>query len=137
MELLARRRAQEEIRPFIDYLDLGFRPAAHHALLLDALQKVETGEIPRLMVCMPPGSAKSTYTSVVFPPWFMGRNPKLSVIAASHTQELAERFGRRVRNLVAAKEFGNVFGIGVAEDSASAGRWDATGRRAIYRSRPG
>lgn len=126
MELLARRRAQEEIRPFIDYLDLGFRPAAHHALLLDALQKVETGEIPRLMVCMPPGSAKSTYTSVVFPPWFMGRNPKLSVIAASHTQELAERFGRRVRNLVAAKEFGNVFGIGVAEDSASAGRWDTT-----------
>jgi len=124
--LLARKTAQEELRPFIEYLDLGFKPAKHHGLLLDALQSVETGEIPRLMVCMPPGSAKSTYTSVVFPPWFMGRNPKLSVIAASHTQELAERFGRRVRNLVAAKEFGNVFNIGVADDSASAGRWDTT-----------
>lgn len=124
--MLARKTAQEELRPFIEYLDLGFKPAKHHGLLLDALQSVETGEIPRLMVCMPPGSAKSTYTSVVFPPWFMGRNPKLSVIAASHTQELAERFGRRVRNLVAAKEFGNVFNIGVADDSASAGRWDTT-----------
>lgn len=124
--MLARKTAQEELRPFIEYLDLGFKPAKHHGLLLDALQRVETGEIPRLMVCMPPGSAKSTYTSVVFPPWFMGRNPKLSVIAASHTQELAERFGRRVRNLVAAKEFGNVFNIGVADDSASAGRWDTT-----------
>lgn len=126
MELLARKKAQAELRPFIDYLDLGFKPARHHGVLLDALQRVESGEIPRLMVCMPPGSAKSTYTSVVFPPWFMGRNPKLSVIAASHTQELAERFGRRVRNLVASKEFGNVFGIGVADDSASAGRWDTT-----------
>lgn len=126
LELLARKKAQEAIKPFIDYLDLGFKPASHHVMLLEALEKVERGEIQNLMVCMPPGSAKSTYTSVVFPPWFMGRNPKLSVIAASHTQELAERFGRRVRNLVAAKEFGNVFNIGVADDSASAGRWDTT-----------
>ena len=124
--MLARKEAQAGIRPYIDYLDLGFKPAAHHRLLLDALERVERGEIERLMVCMPPGSAKSTYTSVVFPSWFLGRNPKLSVIAASHTQELAERFGRRVRNLVAAKEFGNVFGLGVADDSASAGRWDTT-----------
>lgn len=125
-ELLARKEAQENLPRFIEYIDLGFKPAKHHQLLLDALHKVESGEIERLMVCMPPGSAKSTYTSVVFPPWFLGRNPKLSVIAASHTQELAERFGRRVRNLVQAKEFGNVFGIGVADDSASAGRWDTT-----------
>lgn len=123
---MARRKAQEAIRPFIEYLDLGFKPAKHHVMLLEALEKVERGEIERLMVCMPPGSAKSTYTSVVFPSWFLGRNPKLSVIAASHTQELAERFGRRVRNLVAAKEFANVFGISVADDSASAGRWDTT-----------
>ena len=125
-ELLARKEAQTSIRRFIDYLDLGFRPAAHHQLLLDKLEAVERGDILKLMVCMPPGSAKSTYSSVVFPSWFIGRNPKLSVIAASHTQELAERFGRRVRNLVSMKEFCNVFGIGVSADSASAGRWDTS-----------
>lgn len=76
------------------------------------------------MVCMPPGSAKSTYASVEFPSWFMGRNAGLSVIAASHTQELAERFGRRVRNIVQSAEFHEVFGFGVADDSSSAGRWD-------------
>src|SRR5690348_6971923 len=32
---------------------------AHHLLWLDCLQKVEDGEIPRLMGLMPPGSAKS------------------------------------------------------------------------------
>ena len=123
-ELLARRQAQETVKRFIDYIDLGFHPAKHHTLLIDALERVDRGEIERLMVCMPPGSAKSTYTSVIFPAWFLGRNPAKSVIAASHTQELAERFGRRVRNIVAAREYGNVFGVGVAEDSAAAGRWD-------------
>ena len=76
------------------------------------------------MVCMPPGSAKSTYTSVIFPSWFLGRNPASSVIAASHTQELAERFGRRVRNILATPAFANVFGFGLAPDSQAAGRWD-------------
>ena len=122
--MLARKEAQTSLARFIEYRDAGIIPAKHHLLLIDALEAVERGEIERLMVCMPPGSAKSTYTSVEFPAWFLGRNPALSVIAASHTQELAERFGRRVRNIVAAEEFQKVFGFSVADDSASAGRWD-------------
>lgn len=123
-EARERLAAQTSLAQFIDFRQAGYKPAAHHRLLIDALEAVERGEIPRLMVCMPPGSAKSTYTSVEFPAWFMGRNPKHSVIAASHTQELAERFGRRVRNIVGSEDFRAVFGFGVADDSASAGRWD-------------
>lgn len=122
--MLARKQAQTGLAPFIEYRQAGYIPAKHHSLLIDGLEAVERGEIERLMVCMPPGSAKSTYTSIEFPAWFIGRNPGLSIIAASHTQELAERFGRRVRNIVAAPEFGRVFGFSVADDSASAGRWD-------------
>lgn len=121
-----RKAAQESLAAFIEYRKAGYRPAMHHRLLIDNLEAVERGDIDRLMVCMPPGSAKSTYTSVEFPAWFIGRNPDLSVIAASHTQELAERFGRRVRNIVGSAEFGAVFGFGVADDSASAGRWDTS-----------
>lgn len=126
MEVQTRLEAQQSLARFIEYRDAGYRPARHHKLLIEHLEAVERGDIARLMVCMPPGSAKSTYTSVEFPPWFLGRNPKLSVIAASHTQELAERFGRRVRNIVASEPYGRVFGVGVADDSASAGRWDTT-----------
>ena len=73
---------------------------------------------------MPPGSAKSTYTSIVFPAWYLGRHPQGSVIAASHTEELAERFGRRVRNIVASEAHRNVFGVGVAVDRKSVGEWE-------------
>lgn len=89
------------------------------------LEAVERGETARLMVLMPPGSAKSTYASILFPPWFMGRNSGMSVLGVSNTTDLAERFSRRVRNIVASREYGNVFeGNGISADSAAAGNWE-------------
>jgi predicted phage terminase large subunit-like protein len=100
------------------------RPAAHHKLLIEHLEAVERGEIHKLMVWMPPGSAKSTYTSVYFPPWYMGRNPSIPVIGVSNTTELAERFSRRARNITADPLYRNVFGFGCSEDTKSAGSWE-------------
>lgn len=122
-ELLRRQAASRNIAPFIDYLELGFRPAKHHQYLIDKLEAVERGEIKRLMVFMPPGSAKSTYASVVFPAWYLGRNPANSIIHGSHTTELAERWGRRIRNTVADPAYQNVFPVTLAADSQAAGRW--------------
>lgn len=70
---------------------------------------------------MPPGSAKSTYASILFPPWFMQAEDNANVLAASHTTELAEKWGRRIRNLIA--EHGLTLGQSLAEDSQAAGRW--------------
>ena len=118
-ELLLRRSVR---RSLTEWSRLnGFEPAAHHKLLIDRLEAVTRGEIDRLAIFMPPGSAKSTYTSALFPPWYMAQHPAKSVIAASHTAELAERWGRRVRNLVA--EHGSRLGYAIAADNQSAGRW--------------
>ena len=76
-------------------------PARHHRLLLDRLDLLRTGKIDRLMVLMPPGSAKSTYASVIFPAWWLARHPGHAIIAACHTNNLATHFARRVRNLAA------------------------------------
>lgn len=108
-------------------LTLEVAPARHHLLLIDALEMVERGELDVLIVTMPPGSAKSTYSSVAFPAWYLGRHPDRCVIAASHTGELAERFGRRVRNLVGSQEHARAFpDCGLSADSTAAGRWDTT-----------
>jgi len=122
--LLARRKARASLAAFIEYLDLGFVPARHHLLLIGHLEAVERGDIERLMVLMPPGSAKSTYASVLFPPWFMGRNLGAAVLGVSNTTDLAERFSRRARNTVDSKRYRNVFACGVAEDSQAAGNWE-------------
>lgn len=92
---------------------------------MQELEAVECGAVERLMILMPPGSAKSTYASVLFPPWFMGRNEQMSVLGVSNTTELAERFSRRVRGLVANPEYGRVFqGNGLSADTAAAGNWE-------------
>lgn len=126
LELIARKKAQASLQSFIEYLDIGFTPAAHHIRLIAELEAVERGDTKRLMVFMPPGSAKSTYSSVLFPPWFMGRNPKFSVLGCSNTTELAESFSRRVRNIVNGPGYRACFGFGISEDNAAAGHWETT-----------
>jgi predicted phage terminase large subunit-like protein len=99
----------------------GYKPAAHHRLLIEKLEAVSAGKIKRLAIFMPPGSAKSTYASILFPPWYLANHPMDNVLAASHTLTLAERFGRHCRNLV--DEHKVVLDIELAPDSAAAGRW--------------
>lgn len=100
----------------------GFEPAEHHKLIIRELEAVACGKTKRLALFLPPGSAKSTYASILFPPWFFSRSPSASIIAASHTSELAEKFGRRVRRLVA--DHSKLLNVDVSSESSAAGRWD-------------
>jgi predicted phage terminase large subunit-like protein len=74
-----------------------------------------------LLIFAPPGSAKSHHVSVAFPPWWMATNPGKHVIAASHSAELAAKWGRRVRNLISTNV--DLLGVGLADDSQAADRW--------------
>lgn len=105
------------------YLDPDHPPPRHARLLNNALEDVESGKIRRLMVFLPPGHAKSSYASINFPAWYLGRNPKKTIIGCSHTDDLATAFGRRVRNIVRSDEFRNVFGFGLEHGSTAANQW--------------
>ena len=100
------------------------QPARHHELLIDRLEAIERGDITRLMVLMPPGSAKSTYVSTLFPPWYLARHPDHAIVAASHTSELSERFGRRVRNII--NEHAATLNVALAPDIQAANQWETT-----------
>lgn len=121
-ELLKRRSIRRSLTEWCRYA--GFEPAAHHRLLIDKLERVTSGESDRLAVFMPPGAAKSTYASILFPPWYLAQHPGHCVIAASHTQELAEKWGRRVRNNLS--EHSLILGCNLASDSQAAGRWETS-----------
>ena len=103
----------------------GHAPAAHHKLLIRELEGLASGRWDRLMLLLPPGSAKSTYASLVFPPWFMARRPWAHVIAASHTASLARTFGRGVRTLI--QEHESRLGLWLDPANRSAGRFGVMG----------
>lgn len=100
----------------------GYEPAAHHRLIIEGLEDVAAGRVDRLALFLPPGSAKSTYASVLFPPWYLAGASSKAIIAASHTAELAERWGRRVRNLIDQNTA--TLGVSVSDDNRAAGRWE-------------
>jgi predicted phage terminase large subunit-like protein len=118
-EMLRRRRLRLSLEFWCR--ENGYIPAKHHRLLIKHLEDLRTGAIDRLAVFMPPGSAKSTYGSILFPAHILANDPKALILAASHTTELAERWGRRVRNLVG--EHAEELGVQLQPDTQAAGRW--------------
>jgi len=54
----------------------------------------------------------------------VGRNPKLKIIQATHTGELAVRFGRKAKTLIDSDEYHKIFETRLREDSQAAGRWE-------------
>jgi predicted phage terminase large subunit-like protein len=126
LELMERRCASAKVEAYMRYTESEFEPAKHHRLIIAYLEAVARRDIKRLMIFVPPGSAKSTYASIIFPAWYLGKFPDHNVLGASHSSELAERFGRKVRGLYSAKLHHNVFGHGVSSESAAAGRWSTT-----------
>jgi predicted phage terminase large subunit-like protein len=115
--------AKRSLLRFTEYTNPQYQRAQHHAQIAAKLEAVERGEIDRLMIFMPPRHGKSELASKRFPAWCLGRDPSRQIIAASYNSDLANDFGRNVRNIVAEPEFGQVFpGVGLASDSQAANR---------------
>ena len=125
-ELIARRSARSSLLAFTREIAIEPEPALHHRILIDKLQQVIDGTLSRLMVLMPPGSAKSTYCSVLMPAFYLGVHNKCRVIAGSYDTGLSTLFGRKVRNLVNGPDYHRIFPIEVAGDTRAKGEWDIT-----------
>lgn len=107
--------------------------ALHHQVIIEKLEALERGYViengkrrpfRRLMIFAPPGSAKSTYASVLYPAWYMGKHPRHCVIQGSYNDKLASRFGRRARNAFASDVHQSVFGVGLAKGSRAQAEWE-------------
>ena len=104
-----------------------------HRKIAAALERVEAGLCKRLMIFVPPRHGKSMLTSEHFPAWFLGRNPHKSIVCATYAQDLADDFGRKVRNQVIDGLFREIFpGCQISEDSASASRINTVQHGAYY-----
>ena len=101
--------------------------AAHHRLITDSIEKLLRGELPNgkrsLMLLMPPGSAKSTYTSVLLPSWFLNpeQHPTDLMLACSYSYELIEGFGGRARDIIRQEH--NLLGIDISKQYSASGDW--------------
>jgi predicted phage terminase large subunit-like protein len=110
-ELTRRQRALSSLGAFREWMsvtghsDFIHPHEDHHRVMAEALEMVASGKVKRLMLCLPPGSAKSTICSVQFACWWWAKNPTHHILRCSATQSLAEKFARRCRSAVMERQF--------------------------------
>lgn len=125
-ELLRRRRARQSLVAFSQAITIPgapmsddpdewlFKPietsvAHHHRVVMEAVQRCIETDSGRLLIFAPPGSAKSTYVSVVTPPWAMARQPGYKVILTSYAATPAERQSKRCRAICGTQDYASIW----------------------------
>jgi hypothetical protein len=99
-----------------------------HEQIASKLEAVERRDISRLLIMAPPRHGKTELVSRRFPAWYLGRHPDHDFISASYGSELAQDFGRDVRNIVASSEYQRLFpSVRLAADSQAKDRWHISG----------
>ena len=117
-------KAKSDFLSFVKCVWPEFVEGAHHRHIAKKFNDLATGKINRLIVNMPPRHTKSEFASYLLPSWMVGRNPKLKIIQATHTGELAIRFGRKAKHLIDSEDYAKIFKTTLQEDSKAAGRWE-------------
>lgn len=117
--------APDDLTAYAEVINPEEPPAPHHIWLCDRLMEMERREILRMTISMPPGHAKSSYASRMFPSWVMGRHPKKRYIQAGHTTNFCENeFGKKTKSIIDSDAFRSVFpSVRLAADAKAAGYW--------------
>ncbi len=124
---------QKDFLTFVKSMWPEFIAGKHHKIIADKLERVASGELKRLIINMAPRHTKSEFASFLFPAWMMGKNPRMKIIQATHTTELAVNFGRKTKNLLDREEFKEIFpDVKLAADSKASGRWDTSSGGMYY-----
>jgi len=124
---------QKDFLTFVKTVWPEFIAGRHHRIIAEKLERVARGELKRVIINMAPRHTKSEFASFLFPAWMMGRNPKMKIIQATHTTELAVNFGRKTKNLIDSDEYKTIFpDVKLAADSKASGRWDTSAGGMYY-----
>jgi predicted phage terminase large subunit-like protein len=118
-ELLYRREVRRDMNAWARHC--GFEPALHHKVITAVIMRAIKREVRKVAIFMPPGSAKSSYASILSEPFYLANCPQDVILLCSHSKDLAQKFGRDCRNLIDTHE--NILGYSLSKDSQAADEW--------------
>ena len=114
---------RHDLIPFSGFVNVRYTPSWLHFEIGRQLERVEKGEVKRLILQVPPRYGKSELASILFPAWYLGKHPEKEIIVASYSADLAQDFGYKTRNLVNTKEYQKIFNTKLRDDSQSKAKW--------------
>ena len=104
--------------------DAGFRAFEHVRFLASWFERLESGDVSRLCVSLPPRHSKSFLTGFLVA-WFLWRDPSRRVMLCSYNDVLAGKLSSHVQGLFRANS--GWLGVGVSERLSAVSRWGLEG----------
>jgi predicted phage terminase large subunit-like protein len=87
-----------------------FKWSWHYDLICEYLTLVYERKIRRLILNVPPRSAKTTFATICFPCWVWAKEPSHEFLCACHSRDLATDFSVARRNLVLSQWYQELWG---------------------------
>jgi len=103
------KAAKHRLLAYCSLTNEDYAKPKHLKAIAGILERVEKGELRRVIITIPPRHGKSMLCSQYFPAWYMGRNPSKYLITATYGQELSDDFGRKVRDQIEDPLFNTLF----------------------------
>jgi hypothetical protein len=103
-----------------------FLPNWHIKLIADRLTRVYSGEIKRLIICLPPRNLKSISASVAFPAWYLGKKPGARFICASYGNDLSGKLARDCRTVMSSPWYLRTFDTRLNPDKSAEAEFETT-----------
>lgn len=98
---------------------------SHHIVISEELEKCFYLESNRLIIAIPPGYAKTTWL-VYFMAWCYANYPDCQFIYVSYSKERAMAATKECRDIIALREFKEIFGVSINSDARAASHWETT-----------
>ena len=127
-----RRIIANHFPAFVKYIRKGTKLAKHHIYLTEFIQGLLVGDFDRGLISMPPRHGKSFIVSEALPAFLIGNCPYGQTIMASYSQDLINKFGKSVKEIVRSDRYQQVFpGILPDDESKAAANWYSTNHHII------
>jgi predicted phage terminase large subunit-like protein len=100
----------------------------HIEVIASRLAAVRDGRIQRLVINLPPRHLKSLLASVAFPAWVLGHEPSAEILCVSYAHDLAAKWSRDCRRIVASRWYRWLFPTRLAPAKQAIGEFETTAR---------
>lgn len=131
-EVEASKRARQDLVRYTKLFHPNYQAAQVHRAIAQVAERAITEPGYRAIVVVPPRFGKSVLLSASLPGYAFGRRPDLNIIAASHTQDLANHFSRQARNMITHPDY-PWRDITIAGDAGAVKQWEIESPRARRR----
>lgn len=116
----------------------------HIPYLCDELQKLSVSIVKRekkpydLIINIPPGTTKSTITTIMFPAWLWTQDPSIRIITNSYSNDLSIEHSVKSRDIITSDKYKELFPeVVIRRDKSAKGAYENTATGARYTTSTG